>query len=343
MQAPRGFGSDNHATVHPQIMAAIHEANRDHAPSYGTDLWTQKANEVFKKHFGSKTQVFYVFNGSAANMLALRALTLPGQAVLCSDMAHIHLDEAGGPEFFIQGKIRTLPSTHGKISVADLAGARIRSGDTHYAQNRVLSLTQTTELGTVYSIAELKELITEAKSQGLFVHIDGARLGVAARYLGVEFADFTTELGVDVVSFGGTKNGLMGGEAVLFLNPSLANHFAALRKQSGQLPSKTRFIAAQFLAYFENDLWKDIADRSLMSAKALAEGVGNIPGVEITRPRQGNVVFAKIPKKWVKPLREKHFFYIWDERTWECRWMTSWDLEGQDVQTFVTAIKEVSR
>lgn len=336
----RGFGSDNHATVHPRVLEALLEANRGHVPSYGGDPWTLQAEEHFRRHFGAQARTFFVFNGTAANMLALRLLTRPGQAVLCSDTAHIHLDEAAGPEFFIQGKLRPLPSTDGKLTVEALEASRQRRGDVHFAQSRVLSLTQPTELGTLYTLSELRDLVGWAKKNSLFVHVDGARLAVAAEALGVGFAEMT-ELGVDVVSFGGTKNGLLGGEAVVVLNPDLAGEFAVLRKQAGQLPSKTRFVSAQFVGYFEQDTWKEIAGKSLRHARRLAEGARGLPGVEITRPVESNAVFARVPKQWTKPLREKYFFYVWDETTWECRWMTSWDLEDADVDGFVNALKEL--
>lgn len=340
--AARGFGSDNHAPVHPRILAAIQDANTGHAPSYGIDEWTKRATALFRRHFGPQAQVFFVFNGTAANMLSLRALTRPGEAVLCSDVAHIHHDEAAGPEFFIQGKLRPLPSVDGKISLQALHDAWIRRGDLHFAQSRVLSLTQPTELGTVYSIEELKPLIEFAKSHGLFVHIDGARLGTAAASLGLDFGDFTTALGVDIVSFGGTKNGLLGGEALLVLNTECARHLSVLRKQAGQLPSKSRFIAAQFVGYLEHDTWREIAARSLRQAHRLRDGVRDLPGVEITRPVQSNAVFARIRREIYKPLVDKHFFYVWDESTWECRWMTSWDLEDSDTDAFVNTLRELN-
>lgn len=340
--ASRGFGSDNHATIHPRILAAILDANVGHAPSYGTDEWTKQATSLFRRHFGAKAEVFFVFNGTAANMLSLRALTRPGEAVLCSDVAHIHQDEAGGPEFFIQGKLSVLPSVNGKIGLQALQDSWIRRGDVHYAQSRVLSLAQPTELGTVYSVDELKPLIQFAKSHGLFVHMDGARLGAAAASLGLDFGDFTTALGVDVVSFGGTKNGLLGGEAVILLNPEVAKHFAVLRKQAGQLPSKSRYIAAQFIGYLEHDTWREIASQSLRQAHRLRDGVEGIAGVEITRPVQSNAVFARLRREVYKKLVEKHFFYVWDEATWECRWMTSWDTEDADTDSFVRTLKELS-
>lgn len=339
----RGFGSDNHAGTHPRILESLARANIEHAPSYGTDEWTEEAVRAFRKHFGESSQVFFVFNGTAANVTALRAITRPWQSVLCSDVAHINLDECGAPEQMGGFKLQTVPSIDGKISVESLEKQFIRRGDQHFSQAAVLSITQPTELGTVYSIEELRSLITWARDRKLYVHIDGARLANAAVSLQKTFAEFTTDLGVDVVSFGGTKNGLMMGEAVIFLNKALAHDFKYVRKQSAQLPSKSRFIACQFIEYFKNDLWKDIAGNSLERARELYDAVRDIPGVGVRTPPTSNAVFATIPSAWVKPLREKFFFYVWDENTFECRWMTSWDTQSADIQNFALAIKELSR
>ncbi|WP_295905923.1 threonine aldolase family protein [uncultured Bdellovibrio sp.] len=339
----RGFGSDNHAGVHPQILASLAEANVDHAPAYGTDEWTEKALQEFKKQFGPDAQVFFVFNGTAANVTALKALTESYQAIFCSDVAHINVDECGAPEFFTGAKLIALPSVNGKISVADLEKAYIRRGDQHYSQGQVLSITQPTELGTTYSIEELKALISWAKEKKMHVHIDGSRLSNAAAYLKKTLKEITADLGVDAVSFGGTKNGLLMGEAVVFFNKELAQNFKYIRKQSAQLPSKTRFIACQFLAYFQNNLWQDIANHSCAMAQSLYDAVKDIPGVSVREVPQSNAVFAKIPSSWVKPLREKYFFYVWDENTFECRWMTSWDTRKEDIDGFAAALKELSR
>lgn len=339
----RGFGSDNHSGVHPQILASLASVNHEHAPSYGTDEWTERSIELFRSHFGAHAQIFYVFNGTAANVTALRALAKPYQSVFCSDVAHIQVDECGAPELIAGCKLLPIPSQNGKISVESLEKAFIRRGDQHYSQTQVLSLTQPTELGTVYSMDELRSLIMWAKENGLFVHIDGARLSNAAVYLNKTFKEITTDLGVDVVSFGGTKNGLMMGEAVIILNKELARDFKYIRKQSMQLPSKSRFIATQFQTYLQNDLWRSIANHSHSMALYLYNSVKEIPGVEVSNAPQSNAVFAKIPSSWVKKLREHYFFYVWDENTFECRWMTSWDTQKQDIDGFVQKLKELSR
>ncbi|KHD87898.1 MAG: threonine aldolase [Bdellovibrio sp. ArHS] len=339
----RGFGSDNHAGIHPRIFESLIKANSEHAPSYGTDEWTEQANNSFRQHFGKDSQVFFVFNGTAANVTALRALTRPYHSVLCADVSHINVDECGAPELLTGAKLIPIPTENGKMKVENLDKAFIRRGDQHFSQAQVLSITQPTELGTTYSLDELRVLIAWAKNKKLYVHMDGARIANAAAYLNKSFKEFTTDLGVDVVSFGGTKNGLMMGEAVVFLNKDLAQDFKYLRKQSMQLPSKTRFIACQFQTYLNDNLWKDIAEHSYNMALYLYESVRNIPQVRVREIPQSNAVFATIPSTWVKPLREKYFFYVWDENTFECRWMTSWDTQKEDIDGFVELLKELAK
>lgn len=343
MSAKRGFGSDNHAGIHPRILAAIAEANTGHAPSYGTDEWSQKAEGRFRELFGADSEVFFVFNGTAANVTALQALTQSYQSVFCSDVSHLAVDECGAPEFFTGAKLIPIPSQDGKLAVADLEAAWIRRGDQHYSQSQVLSLTQPTELGTAYSLEELRALTAWAKKKNLFVHMDGARFANAVSFLKTDFKSLTKDSGVDALSFGGTKNGLMMGEAVVFLNPVLARDFKFRRKQAGQLPSKTRFIAAQFLAYLQDDLWREIADHSCRMAEELYQALQALPRLELRSRPQSNAVFAKIPKEWIKPLRESFFFYVWDEKTFECRLMTSWDTQSSDIQNFAQKIKELAK
>lgn len=339
----RGFGSDNHATVHPRVWEMLREVDRGHVPSYGEDPWSRHAQTLFQREFGSEAKAFFVFTGTAANALSMRALLRQGEAILCSDVCHMHMDEAAAPEFFTGGKLRTLPQQHGLISLADLDQAWVRRGDIHFAQARCLSLTQPTELGTLYSLEDMRTLTTWARERGLFVHIDGARLGVAAAALGASLRELTSDLGVDLVSFGGTKNGLLGAEAIVALKPEAAAHVALARKQAGQLPSKSRYLAAQFIAYLEGGLWRELAQKEVALAKRLARGIENLTHVEITRPVQSNAVFVRLSKEHVKKLREERFFYVWDEKTWECRWMMSWDLDDSDVDSFVTRVKELSQ
>ncbi len=339
----RGFGSDNHSGVHPDILEGLLQVNQGHAPSYGTDTWTEMAYELFRQSFGSQAEVFFVFNGTAANVLSVRAATRPYQAVFCSDVSHLNVDECGAPEFFSGCKLWVLPSKNGKISVEDLNKSLVRRGDQHFAQMTLVSITQPTELGTVYSIQEIKDIVEWAHKNKIYVHVDGSRLANACISLDKTFKELTTDLAIDILSFGGTKNGLMMGEAVVILNPDLAKDFMYIRKQSGQLPSKTRFISAQFIAYLRNDLWRKIASHSVKQAQLLFESVNEIPGVEVTQPVQSNAVFAKIPKAWVSPLKKEKFFYVWDENTFECRWMTSWDTQPGDIESFAKKLKELSK
>ena len=341
----KGFGSDNHAGIHPELLQALTACNTEHAPSYGTDSWSAAAITEFKKHFGPHTEVFFVFNGTACNVLALRLLAERHESVLCSNVSHLHVDECGAPEFFA-AKLLPLPHTGGKLLLTDLKAALQRTGDQHYSQTRVVSLTQPTELGTCYSLDEIKEITAWAHANKLFVHIDGARLTNALVHLDCSFHAMTTALGVDVVSFGGTKNGLMMGEAILVLNPELAaaskNKLKYIRKQSAQLPSKTRFIAAQFSRYLQGGLYSEIAVHSCKMADRLYRGLNGIPAVSITAARQSNAVFAKFPQSWIKQLREKYFFYVWDEKTFECRIMTSWDTTPDEIDGFVGMVRELS-
>jgi threonine aldolase len=342
----KGFGSDNHSGVHPELMKALFESNMDHAPSYGTDTWSEAATHAFKKEFGPSTEVFFVFNGTASNVLALRFLCEKYESILCSDASHLHMDECGAPEFFA-GKLLTLPQKDGKMSLATLKDALIRRGDQHYSQSKVVSLTQPTELGTCYSKQEIKEIADWAHQNNMYVHMDGARLTNALVHLNCSFQEMTTDLGVDVVSFGGTKNGLMMGEAILVLTPQLAQlskqKLKYIRKQSAQLPSKTRFIAAQFTRYLQQDLFLNIARHSCSLAQRLHDGLAQIPEIKLTTPRQSNAVFAVLPKEWIKLIREHYFFYIWDEKTFECRIMTGWDTSEHEVDDFIQRLRALSQ
>lgn len=335
----RGFGSDNHSGVHPKILESLIHSNQGHAPSYGTDEISIEAQGYFKQRFGAQAQTHFVFNGTAANVLALRLTCDSFHSVLCADVSHMNVDECGAPEILGHCKLIPLPTVNGKITLEAAKKAMIRKGDQHFSQPRLLSITQPTEYGTVYSYEEMKELFTWAKSEGLMIHIDGARFSNAVYLLNRTFKELTTDLGVDVISFGGTKNGLLFGEAVVILNADLKKRAPYLRKQLGQLPSKSRFVASQFLTYLKTDLWKEMAAQSMKMAQELRIRIEGLPHVEITQPTDSNVVFAKIPASWVKELRDHYFFYVWDEHTTECRFMTSWDTLLEDVQGFAKALK----
>lgn len=341
----KGFGSDNHSGVHPELLKAISLANTGHAPSYGTDEFSERAIAKFKENFGAQTEVFFVFNGTAANVLSLRFLVARHESVLCSDVSHLNVDECGAPEFFA-GKLITVKSSEGKMSLSDLQSNLKRRGDQHYAQSRVVSLTQPTELGTCYSLSEIRAICDWAHAEGMLVHMDGARLTNALVHLNCSFKEMTSDLGVDVVSFGGTKNGLMMGEAILVLSPTLIadakKQLKYIRKQAAQLPSKTRFIACQFERYLSANLHLEIAKHSCAMAQRLFEGISSLPQLKVTARRQSNAVFTTLPKPWIKQLKEKYFFYVWNEATFECRLMTGWDTEPSEVDGFIELLKKLS-
>ena len=338
---PRGFGSDNHSSTHPEILKSFLDSQQDHAPSYGTDPISEQVQNLFKKHFGPSCEAFFVFNGTGANVLALKTLTHSYNSVFCSDVSHLHVDECGAPEILGSVKLWPLKSQKGKLQLEDLKNSLIRRGDQHFSQFKVVSLTQPTEYGTAYTLQELKEITQWAHKEGLRVHIDGARLANSVRFLKTSFKEMITDLKIDAVSLGGTKNGFAFGEAVLVFEPEMKESLKYYRKQMAQLPSKTRFIAAQFKRYFEDELWQKIADHSLHQAQLLRRLLQDIRGVEITQPTESNVVFAKIPQNVVKELRKNYFFYVWDEKNFECRLMTTWDTQEEEIYGFVQRLKEL--
>ena len=333
----KGFASDNYAGVHPRIMQALADANGGHCIAYGGDVYTEKAKEHFKNLFG-ECDVFFVFNGTGANVLSIKALTQPYHAVICADTAHIHVDECGAPERFTGCKLLFNATSDGKLRVSDIAKHLHGIGFEHHAQPRVVSITQATEMGTVYSVDELRELSNFAHTNGLMLHIDGARIANAAVHLGVSAKEMITDTGVDVISFGGTKNGMMYGEAVVILNPNVTANFKYIRKQGMQLASKMRFISAQFEEYFKNDLWLQNARQSNRMAQFLSSKAQKF-GITVTQKVEANEVFAILPAQVIGELQREYPFYIWDESRNEVRWVCSWDTTEKDVENF-TAILE---
>ncbi len=337
----RGFASDNSATIHPRVLAAIARVNVGHVFGYGHDPFSQRVERLIAEQFGDGARAFLVFNGTAANVLSLRAVCKPWEAVICAETAHLNVDEGGAPEALAGVKLLTVAGEHGKLTPADVEGRIERVGDEHAVQPRVVSISQCTELGTIYTAAETRALADLAHARGLVLHMDGARLGNAAAALGQPLSALTAEAGVDIVSFGGTKNGLLGAEAVVFVNPELGEGFPYLRKQSLQLASKMRFLAAQFEALLTDQLWLECAQQANAMAARLAEGVGSVSGIRITRPVQTNAVFACLPASACAALHERFAFYTWDERVGEVRWMCSWDTTAQDVDAFAGAVGDV--
>ena len=338
MTARRGFASDNASTVHPEILEAIAAANQGHAFGYGHDPLTERLAAHFTRVFGEHAAAFPVWSGTAANVLCLRAACRPWQSVICAQTAHLNVDECGAPEAIAGVKLLSVPTRDGKLTPELVEPLIARIGDEHAVQPRVITISQCTELGTVYSVPETAALAELAHSRDLLLHVDGARLANAAAALDVGLAALTTEVGVDLLSFGGTKNGLLGAEAVVFLSPGLADGFLYLRKQSLQLASKMRFLSAQLDALLAGDLWLRNARHSNAMAARLAEALGEVAGVTITRPAQTNAVFATLDRAAIDKLQGEFDFYIWDEQRDEVRWMCSWDTTEEDVDGFVTAI-----
>ncbi len=339
--AERSFGSDNHASVHPQILASIVAANTNHAASYGIDPWSEQLGQEIRRLFGDNAEGFLVFNGTGANVSALKALVRSHQSVVCTDIAHIAMDECGAPEAIVGCKLLPVPHYQGKLTLPWLEKIWLRRGDQHASQIGAISITQPTELGTCYSLSELQHLATWAKAHGLKLHMDGARFAGAAQFLQTSLRQLSADLGVDILSLGGTKNGLLAGEIVVIFDPQLARDFRYIRKQCLQLPSKTRFMAAQFLTYFADELWRTLAKASHEMALDLAQQLRERTGISADYPVEGNAVFVTLPQKWIKPLKAQSFFYVWDERSFQCRLMTSWDTDGKDITSFVDKVAEL--
>ena len=335
----RGFASDNNAGVHPEIVKALDNANVGHCVGYGDDPFTWEAREIFRDIFGAQSEVFFVFLGTGANVLGLKAITQSYHSIICAETAHINVDECGAPEKFTGCKLLAVPTNNGKITVAEIQKHVHGIGFEHHSQPKVISITQSTEMGTVYTVKEIAEICDYAHKNNMLVHVDGARIANASASLNVGFTEMIKDTGVDVLSFGGTKNGMMYGEAIVFLKPELAKDFKYYRKQGMQLASKMRFISTQFLAYFNNNLWHKNATHANDMAKLLAEKVKAIPQVKITQEVQANGVFAIVPKHIIPILQEQYFFYEWNEFTGEVRWMTSWDTTTEDIEGFISVLK----
>jgi threonine aldolase len=333
----RAFASDNYSGVHPKIMEALQRVNSDHEKAYGYDTVTERAVAKFREHFGPKVAPFLVFTGTGANVLGLKAITSSHHAVICADESHLNVHECSGAENFIGCKLLTVPLRDGKMALADIQ-RHLGEIDEHYAQPKVISITQSSEVGAVYRPDEIKAIAELAHGRGMYLHMDGSRLSNAAASLNVPLRQITGEAGVDVLSFGGTKNGLMFGEAVVFFDPALAQQFKFIRKQGMQLGSKMRFMAAQFEALLTNDLWREIAAHSNAMAKLLAENVRTIPGVQIVGNVEANVVFARVPAKAIPKINEKYHFYVWNERESIVRWMTCWDTTADEVRDFAATV-----
>jgi threonine aldolase len=338
MNERRGFASDNQAGVHPEVMEAIAAANEGHAAAYGGDPWTARAQQRFREHFGPAAQAFPVFNGTGANVLCLEALTRPWQGVVCARSAHLNVDECGAPERAGR-KLLVVDTPDGRLTPEHVAPLLVRIGDEHVVQPRVISITQNTELGTVYAPDAIAELADWAHRHGMLLHVDGARLCNAAAALDVPLRALTTDAGVDALSFGGTKNGSMGAEAVVLLRDEIADGFRYRRKQAMQLASKMRYVSAQLDALLTGDLWRRAAAHANAMARRLADAVGHLPGLQITQPVEANAVFAILAPAVTERLQRDWPFYVWDDNTGEVRWMCAWDTTPEDVDAFAADIE----
>ena len=336
----RGFASDNYAGAHPEVIDAISSANGGHQVAYGEDVYTAHLQDVMKKHFGDTAEAFPVFNGTGANVLSLQSMLPPWGAVVCTSTAHIHTDENGAPERVAGLKLLTVPTPDGKLTPELIDVEAWGWGDEHRAQPLAVSITQSTELGTVYSVAEVRAIADHVHSLGMKLHMDGARLSNGAASLGVPFRDFTTDAGVDILSFGGTKNGLLYGECVVLLSPAASTGLMFLRKMNMQLASKMRFVSAQLIALLEGDVWHRSASHANAMATRLRDAVTDAPGLTFTQDTQANAVFVTLPAGVADRLRESFRFYDWDAARGEVRWMCAFDTTPDDVDRFASAVRQ---
>ncbi|CAN5148180.1 low specificity L-threonine aldolase [soil metagenome] len=334
----RGFASDNYAGVHPEILLALAAANEGHQVAYGEDVYTARLQQVVKRHFGDAAAAFPVFNGTGANVLSLQSMLPRWGAVVCASTAHINTDENAAPERIAGLKLLTVETPDGKLTPELIDREAWGWGDEHRAQPLAVSITQTSELGTLYTPGEIRAIADHVHERGMRLHVDGARLSNAAAALGAPLRAFTTDAGVDVISYGGTKNGLLYGEAVIVLDPGAADGLTYLRKMNMQLASKMRFVSAQLVALLEGDLWLRSAAHSNAMAQRLRTAVERMPGVTLTQPTQSNAVFAIVPPGVADRLRKVFRFYDWNNATGEVRWMCSFDTTEEDVDAFAAAL-----
>ena len=337
----RGFGSDNHSGISPEILQAIADANVDHALAYGDDEWCLRAEELFRHHFGPQAKVYFVFNGTGANVLNIDAMCRSHHAVVCAETAHINVDECGAPQRVVGCRLLTVDTPDGKLT-PELVRTRLHGfGFEHHSQPRAISISQPTELGTLYSLDEIRSLADLAHEHGMYLHVDGARLANAAVALGCSFKAMTTDLGVDCLSFGGTKNGMLMGESAVLLNPALDVDMRYRRKQMTQLCSKMRFMAAQFEAYLNTGLWRRNAEHSNRMAQLLLSELQCIDGIRVMYPVQVNSVFVQLPAEVWRQLQQEYFFYDWDEVNDVVRWMCSFDTTEDDIRRFTAALRRL--
>lgn len=336
----RSFASDNNSGVHPLVMEAVVNANRDHAVGYGDDSWTAAATAKIKELFGESAEPFFVFNGTGANSVALQAVTRPFNSILCAQTAHINVDECGAPARMTGCAVVAIPTPDGKLTPELLKAHLHNFGVCHHSQPKAVYISQVSELGTVYTIGEVKAIAELLHRYGLYLHMDGARLANACVALGCTMREVTVDAGVDILSFGGTKNGMMMGEAVISFRPEITENLQYFRKQSAQLASKMRYISAQFVPYLENNLWYENAKHANDCAARLAAYLSEYPQIRFTQKVESNQIFFIAPAEVLAKLQERYFFYMWDEAACEARLVTSWDTTDEDIDALTAAFGE---
>ncbi len=341
MDSKRGFASDNNSGISPEVLHMIEKVNTGHCAGYGDDRYTHEATNLIMEHFGQNAIPYFAFTGTAANVLSIGSVAQSFHSVICAATAHIYIDECGAPEKFNGCKLIPVETPDGKLTPGLIQKHLSGFGFEHHSQPRLISISQPSEMGTVYSLNEIKELSKLAHKKGMFLHMDGTRLANAVVSLNTTFKEITRDSGVDILSFGGTKNGLMAAESIIFFDKKLVPDFKYIRKQGMQLASKMRFISAQFIAYLSDGLWKRNAMHANHMAQLLYEQVKSIEQIKITQKVEANGIFAIIPKDVTEPLRELFFFYNWNDETNEVRWMTSFDTTEEDINDFVVALKRL--
>ena len=339
----RSFASDNNSGVHPAILEALLQANTDHAVGYGDDPWTEAATEAVRRTFGPTADPFFVFNGTGANSVALQAVTRPFNSILCAETAHINVDECGAPARMTGCAVVPIPTPDGKLT-PELIRPQLRNfGVCHHSQPKAVYISQVSELGTVYTIAEVRAIADLLHAHDMYLHMDGARLANACAALGCSMKEATVDAGVDLLSFGGTKNGMLMGEAVISFRPELSANLPYYRKQSAQLASKLRYLSAQFIPYLTNDLWLENARHANAQARRLAEALGRYPQIRFTQRVESNQLFCTLPQAAIEKLQQHYFFYLWNEAIGEARFVTSWDTTDADIDGLIAAVGEALR
>lgn len=337
----RSFASDNNSEVHPLVLEAVIKANDNHAVGYGDDPWTEAATAKIKEVFGDEASPFFVFNGTGANSVALQAVTRPFNSILCAETAHINVDECGAPARMTGCAVVPIATRDGKLTPELIRPHLHNFGFCHHSQPKVVYISQVSELGTVYTIEEVKAIADLLHSYNMYLHMDGARLANACVFLNCSMKEVTVDAGVDILSFGGTKNGMMMGEAVVSFHPEITENLQYYRKQSAQLASKLRYLSCQFIPYLENNLWQENARKANRMALKLVDVLKQYPQIKFTQKIESNQIFFTIPAGQRKKLQEKYFFYMWNEGADEARLVTSWDTSDEDIAAIEQTLKEI--